>query len=187
MTGLVKCVLLAIAVAGVADLALAAAPARGAAIQEAPFATYMTAAEIAETIARAPRGRVSDQQIRNVDAGGYNVGVGVVQRPTTASLSAIQHHRQTEVYYVVAGAGTFVTSPDLASPRALDPDGSVVRTLTGPSDLGTIDGGASRPVSAGDMVIIPEGVAHGFSEITDAITYIVVRVDPERLVELKSR
>ncbi len=34
-------------------------------------------------------------------------------------------------------------------------------------------------------VIIPAGVAHGFSEITAPITYMVVRVDPEKLVELK--
>ncbi len=37
----------------------------------------------------------------------------------------------------------------------------------------------------GDVVIIPAGVAHGFSEITEAITYMVVRVDPEKLVALK--
>jgi mannose-6-phosphate isomerase-like protein (cupin superfamily) len=187
MTGLAKCILAAVATAGIADLVVAAPSPSESVAQEAAEATYMKATEIAETIARAPEGRVSDQQIRNVDAGGYHVGVGVVQRPPTTSLSAIQHHRQTEVYYVVAGAGTLVTSPDLASPRALDPDGSIVRTLTGPSDIGRIEDGASRSVSAGDMVIIPEGIAHGFSEITQAITYIVVRVDPDRLVELKPR
>lgn len=159
----------------------------GSASQETLIATYMNAAEIAATIAAAPEGRVSDQQIRNVDAGGYNVGVGVVQRPPTTSLGAIQHHQQTEVYYVVSGAGTLVTSPELTDSRPLDPDGAVVRTLTGPSDFGSIDGGEGRPVEAGDMIIIPEGVAHGFSEITETITYIVVRVDPERLVELKPR
>ncbi|MDH3734742.1 MAG: cupin domain-containing protein [Gemmatimonadota bacterium] len=153
--------------------------------QDALIATFMSAAEVAATIAGAPEGRVSDQQIRNVDAGGYNVGVGVVQRPPTTSLGAIQHHQQTEVYYVVSGAGTLVTSARLADARPLDPEGTVVRTLTGPSDFGTIEGGESRPVSSGDMLIIPEGVAHGFSEITETITYIVVRVDPERLVELK--
>jgi len=35
------------------------------------------------------------------------------------------------------------------------------------------------------VVIIPAGVAHGFSEITEPITYMVIRVDPERMVALK--
>ena len=35
------------------------------------------------------------------------------------------------------------------------------------------------------LKIIPAGVAHGFSEITAPITYMVVRIDPERLVALK--
>ena len=40
-------------------------------------------------------------------------------------------------------------------------------------------------IGTGDIVIIPAGVAHGFSEITEAITYMVVRIDPEQLVQLK--
>lgn len=35
------------------------------------------------------------------------------------------------------------------------------------------------------MVIIPTNSPHGFSEITEAITYIVMRVDPDQLVALK--
>ena len=150
-----------------------------------PPATHISAADILATIEGAPAGRVSDQQIRHIDAGGHNVGVGVVQRPPTTSLGAIQHHNQTEVYYVVSGRGTMVTGGELANGRDLDPDGMVVRTLTGPSSVGGIEGGESREVGPGDMVIVPAGSPHGFSEITETITYIVVRVDPEQLVELK--
>lgn len=46
-------------------------------------------------------------------------------------------------------------------------------------------GGQSRDIGPGDMVIIPTNSPHGFSEITEAITYIVVRVDPDQLVALK--
>ena len=150
-----------------------------------PAATHISAADILATIENAPAGRVSDQQIRHIDAGGHNVGVGVVQRPPTTSLGAIQHHNQTEVYYVVSGRGTMVTGGELANGRELDPDGVVVRTLTGPSAVGGIEGGESREVGPGDMVIVPAGSPHGFSEITETITYIVVRVDAEQLVELK--
>jgi len=150
-----------------------------------PPATYISAADILATIANAPEGRVSDQAIRHIDAGGHNAGVGVVQRPPTTSLGAIQHHRQTEVYYVVSGRGTLVTGGELSNARELDPEGRTVRTLTGPSAVGGIVGGESQEIGPGDMLIIPAGSPHGFSEITETITYIVVRVDPEQLVELK--
>ncbi|WP_423928791.1 cupin domain-containing protein [Candidatus Palauibacter sp.] len=153
--------------------------------QENPAATHISAADILATTGSAPEGRVSDQQIRHIDAGGHNVGLGVVQRPPSSSLGAIQHHKQTEVYYVVSGRGTLVTGGELTDGRALDPEGQTVRTLTGPSSVGGIEGGESRDVGPGDMVIIPAGSPHGFSEITETITYIVVRVDPEQLVELK--
>jgi uncharacterized cupin superfamily protein len=69
--------------------------------------------------------------------------------------------------------------------RELDPEGGTVLRLTGPSAMGTIEGGTSQIVGPGDIVFIPAGVAHGFSEITEAITYIVYRIDPDQLVELK--
>ena len=45
----------------------------------------------------------------------------------------------------------------------------------------------STPVIAGDVLFIPAGVAHGFSEITEPITYIVYRIDPDQVVTLKER
>ena len=157
----------------------------GATMSQAPPATYISAADILTTIGNAPPGRVSDQQIRHIDAGGYNVGVGVVQRPPSTTLGAIQHHNQAEVYYVVSGRGTLVTGGELTNARALAADGATVRTLTGPSSVGGIEGGESREIGPGDMLIIPAGSPHGFSEVIETITYIVVRVDPDQLVELK--
>lgn len=165
--------------------AVLALPGSSAAGQVA--AAHVSAAELAAVIEAAPDGQVSDQQIRMIDAGGINLGVGVVQRPVTSTLSAIQHHRQAEIYRVVRGAGILVTSSELVDPIDLDPDGAVVRTLTGPSAVGTMANGVSQPVGPGDVVFIPAGVAHGFSEITEPITYIVYRIDPDQLVELKGR
>jgi len=156
------------------------------AAQSTSGAVVVSSAELQQTIDNAPEGRVSDQQIRMIDVGGMHLGVGVVQRPVTSSLSAIQHHNQAEIYRVVAGRGVLVTSPDLSEARDLDPEGTVVRTLTGPSSLGGIADGTSQAVGAGDIVFIPAGIAHGFSEITEPITYIVYRVDPDQLVELKT-
>lgn len=150
-----------------------------------PAATHVAAAQVEATIDAAPEGRVSDQQIRMVSAGDHNVGVGVVQRPPTTTLSAIQHHRLTEIYRVVSGGGTLVTGGVLAGGQELDPNGATVRQLAGPSATGTIEGGTSRRIGPGDVVIIPPGVAHGFSEITETITYLVFRMDPDQVIELK--
>ena len=78
-----------------------------------------------------------------------------------------------------------MTGGELTDGCALDPDGAVVRTLTGPSSVGSIEGGTSQRIGPGDVVIIPAGVAHGFSEISERITYLVIRIDPDQLVELK--
>jgi len=61
-----------------------------------------------------------------------------------------------------------------------------VTQLSGPGVSGTaIQGGVSRRIGKGNMVIIPAGTPHWFSEIQETITYTVVRLDPSRTVALK--
>ena len=152
-------------------------------------ATVISAATLDQAEAEAPADRVSDQPIRHVESAEGRLGIGVVHRPLIAAgepIQGIQHHHQSEVYRVMSGTGVLVTSARMSESNALDPDGFVVTNLTGPSDVGVIvDIDDSRPIAEGDIVIIPAGVAHGFSEITEPITYMVVRVDPDRRVELK--
>jgi mannose-6-phosphate isomerase-like protein (cupin superfamily) len=151
--------------------------------------TIIPDAVLEEAARTAPPGEVSDQAIRHVSSAAGNLGIGIVHRPIIKKggpVTAIRHHHQSEVYRVISGSGTLVTSASLAEPRPLDADGFIVKNLTGPSDRGVIDAADdSQLIAAGDVVIIPAGVAHGFSEITAAITYLVVRVDPDRRVALK--
>ena len=165
-------------------LALITLPALPSAVA-AQSAVYVTTEDVDTTRKAAPRDRVSDQQIRMIDAGGHNVGLGVVTRPATDQPSAILHHQQTEVYHVLAGRGTMVTGGQLTEERELDSEGFVVKKLTGPSAVGIIEGGETHELVAGEYVIVPAGLAHGFTEIREAITYVVIRVDPEQVVELK--
>jgi mannose-6-phosphate isomerase-like protein (cupin superfamily) len=151
--------------------------------------TILTADALDTAMAEAPADRVSDQPMTHVESAEGRLGVGVVHRPLIAAggpVEGIRHHKQSEVYRVMAGSGTLVTSKSMTETNELAADGFVVTNLTGPSDVGVIvDVEHSQVIGTGDIVIIPAGLAHGFSEITEEITYMVVRVDPERLVALK--
>lgn len=152
-------------------------------------ATIISAATLEAAAEAAPNDRVSDQPISHVESAEGRLGIGVVHRPMIVAggpVAGIQHHKQSEVYRVMAGSGTLVTSSTMTEGAQLDADGFVVLNLTGPSSTGVIeDIHNSQVIGEGDIVIIPAGVAHGFSEITEPITYMVVRVDPERVVALK--
>jgi hypothetical protein len=55
--------------------------------------------------------------------------------------------------------------------------------LNGPGGSGAAGQGAySRRVQPGDIIIIPPGVLHVFSQITDHVTYLSVRPDPDRVL-----
>jgi quercetin dioxygenase-like cupin family protein len=65
-------------------------------------------------------------------------------------------------------------------------DAISVRLEDGPGASGTsIQGGVTQKVKAGDVVVIPAGVPHWFSQIDGSITYVVVRVDPGRILAPK--
>lgn len=158
----------------------------GSSHQRPTVATYVTAADIQATLARADTARVSDNPIRVMDAGGYNIGVAVVNRPGTANQGAIYHDSVPEVYHVISGAGTLVTGGTLVNPRPYAGDSRIVREVNGPSTGGSaIQGGQSQHIGPGDVVVIPAGVPHQFSAVEGKITYIVIRFDPVRTLQLK--
>jgi mannose-6-phosphate isomerase-like protein (cupin superfamily) len=142
-------------------------------------ATDITRAEFATVLKSMNPDGVADQQIKVVDIGAYNVAVGILHRSGKAKQTAIAHSQITEIYYVVAGAGTFVTGGKMTSQTSAPADGATVMILVGPSDTGaTIEGGQSRRIGPGDVIIVPPGVAHWFSAIEQDLDYLVFRVDP---------
>ena len=44
----------------------------------------------------------------------------------------------------------------------------------------------THELKAGDVIVIPAGVGHWFTRIDDHITYLMVRIDPDKVVPLKS-
>ena len=151
-------------------------------------ATDVTNEDVQATLKKTPNAAVSDQAIRVVSINDeYNVGVGVVHRAKTAgraSPNGIEHSQITEIYHVIEGNATLVTGGTIENPRESPPASQVVKVLNGPSTGGgAIQGGVSRKVGPGDVIIIPPNTPHWFSEITsDQIVYLVVRVDPHKVL-----
>ena len=53
----------------------------------------------------------------------------------------------------------------------------------GPSNQGTFRQAAqTRKVGPGDIVIIPPGVYHGFTDVADHVDYVSVRPDPDHVL-----
>jgi mannose-6-phosphate isomerase-like protein (cupin superfamily) len=126
---------------------------------------------------------VADQQIKVVDIGKYNVAVGILHRSGKARQTAIAHSEITEIYYVIDGAGTFVTGGTMTEAAPLASDGNTVKVLVGPSSTGAaITSGHSRKIGPGDVIIVPPGVAHWFSAIEKDLDYLVFRVDPSHVL-----
>ncbi|MBL4580688.1 MAG: cupin domain-containing protein [Gammaproteobacteria bacterium] len=153
--------------------------------QRPTAATHVSRADIMTVFEHM--GETIDQQIRVVDIGDeVNVGVGILQRKGNRTegevVNAIVHHHITEVYYVLSGSGTLVTGGDISGDIEFPADNISVVELIGPSGSRTVINGQTRTISAGDVVIIPAGVPHGFRNIQDQITYLSVRVDPDQVL-----
>jgi mannose-6-phosphate isomerase-like protein (cupin superfamily) len=150
--------------------------------------TYIPAREIAEyeRIGRATS--VTDQQMRSIDIGKARLQVALVHRgklDTPAPRSVAAHDLVSEVYYVISGSGTNVTGPELVGAQRRPADDRAVRLLNGPgSNAQEIRGGTSHELEAGDVLVIPAGTGHQFTKIDDHITYLMVRIDPDKVVPL---
>jgi mannose-6-phosphate isomerase-like protein (cupin superfamily) len=86
--------------------------------------------------------------------------VNIVRRGKGAG--AIAHPGNTELHYIVEGSATFVSGGTIARPAA---QGAVAE----------IQGGVSRHVTKGDVVVIPEGSAHWYKDVEGSVTYLEVR------------
>ena len=132
-------------------------------------ATDITASDIQAAVAKA-KASGRDTAVRVVEAGGQRVGISMTWREKGRSAGGGTHATVTEVYHVLEGSAMFVTG------------GTSVRR----SDGGfPIQGGVSRRITKGDVVIIPAGTPHGMSEVLEDITVIVTRIDTGGVVPLQ--
>jgi mannose-6-phosphate isomerase-like protein (cupin superfamily) len=152
-------------------------------------ATYIPSEEVQAYVKRAIADKLIDQQIRAVDAGKTNVDIGVVYRGKLAAPApeaVAEHDQVSEVYHVIDGSATLVTGPDLVGTKRRPADDRAVKMLNGPgSNSASIRNGVTHQLKPGDVVIIPAGTGHWFTKIDDHITYLMVRIDPDKITPHK--
>jgi mannose-6-phosphate isomerase-like protein (cupin superfamily) len=153
-------------------------------------ATYIPNEEIQAYVKRAIANKLIDQQIRAVDAGKTNVDVGVVYRgklEKPAPNAVAEHDQVSEVYHVIDGSATLVTGPELVDTKRRPADDQAVKMLNGPgSNSASIRNGVTHQLKPGDVVIIPAGTGHWFTKIDDHVTYLMVRIDPDKVTPHKT-
>jgi len=148
-----------------------------------PPALDLSAAEVKAFIDKLPKDRVSDLPIRVTDVGGYKVGVYGVFRPKAMPGEANLHETNvTEIYYMLEGSGTLVTGGKLLDDRSAGTSPNTGRANRRGSG---IEGGVTRHVAPGDIIVIPGRLPHWWSGLDSDIRYLIYRPDPEGLQKVK--
>lgn len=151
--------------------------------------TYVPKDELQAYINRAMARNIVDQQVRAVDVGRMNVGVAVIYRGRLAGPapnSVAEHHQVSEVYHIIEGTATIATGGELVGAQSRPADSDSVRLLNGPgSNAASIRNPVLTELKTGDVMVIPAGTGHWFTKIDDHITYLMIRLDPDKIVPLK--
>ena len=93
----------------------------------------------------------------------YKISAG---RRVTAGNAEL-HTQDTDIFYVVDGTATFVTGGSVVEPKD-----------TGPGEIRgqAVTGGVAHHLAKGDVIVIPKGVPHQFTEVGGTFLYYVVKV-----------
>jgi mannose-6-phosphate isomerase-like protein (cupin superfamily) len=91
--------------------------------------------------------------------------INIVRR--TTGQGAITHPDGTEVHHIIDGAATLVTGGTIVRPSGAGGRGGTA----------TIEGGVSRRVAKGDVILVPAGTPHWYKDLEGSITYLEVRFD----------
>jgi hypothetical protein len=132
--------------------------------QSASPAIYMSEADLITTLKEAAKSApaMHTAPVKNAD----HYRINIVRR--TTAQGAIAHPDGTEVHHIVDGSGTLVTGGTIVRSTAAGGRGSAAAT---------IDGGVSRHVAKGDVILIPAGTPHWYKDLDGTVTYLEVRFD----------
>ncbi len=99
-----------------------------------------------------------------IEVGDYKIHAS--RRESVPGLAEI-HTRDTDIIYVLEGSATLVTGGNAVEAKE-----------TGPEEVrgSAIEGGDTREIAAGDVVVVPNGTPHWFKKVSGPLLYYVVKV-----------
>ena len=150
---------------------------------------YIPESELQAYTKKAIAEKLLDQQVRDIEIGKAHVGIGMVYRgklDAPAPDSVAEHDLVSEVYHIIDGSATLVLGPDITNRQRRPATQQTVREFNGPGNNGAeIRNGVAHQIKAGDVVVIPAGTGHWFTKIDDHITYLMIRLDPDKVTPIK--
>jgi mannose-6-phosphate isomerase-like protein (cupin superfamily) len=151
---------------------------------------YIPESELQAYTKKAIAEKLTDQQVRDIEIGKAHIGIGMVHRgklDAPAPNSVAEHDQVSEVYHIIDGSATLVLGADIVNRQRRPSTQLTVREFNGPGNNGSdIRNGVAHQIKAGDVVVIPAGTGHWFTKIDDHITYLMIRIDPDKVTPLKS-
>jgi len=151
--------------------------------------TYIPVTELEAYTKKAIAEKLVDQQVRDIDIGKANIGIGMVHRgklDKPAPHSVAEHDHVSEVYHIISGSATLVLGPDIQDRQRRPATLRTVVEFNGPGNNGSdIKDGVAYDIKAGDVVVIPAGTGHWFTKIDDHIDYLMIRIDPDKVTPLR--
>jgi mannose-6-phosphate isomerase-like protein (cupin superfamily) len=120
-------------------------------------AIYKSDAELSEALKQAAARAAAGDQISAPFANTDQYRINVVKR--TKGATPLAHAGNTELHHIIEGSATVVTG------------GKIVRGAGG----ATIEGGVSRHVTKGDVILVPADTPHWYKEVDGSVTYLEVR------------
>ena len=139
----------------------------------APPATFVGGAEIESTMRESIANNTLDKRVALAPGARGTVRVGIVHR-ATQEPRALMHDELTEIYQIIEGSGTLLTggATTECSPVADPPNLGPTRSY-----FCTMSGGVSQKVTAKDVIIVPAGTPHKFSQLDGPISYVIYRFE----------
>jgi len=147
-------------------------------------ALVLKSSEIQDLIKAYPGGNA---EIISMDAGRHVVDFWLEQRQQgpVAGQTAIAHAEITEIYYIISGTATLMTSGRIGQaayneqlPKTEFPGGG--RFLT-PTWGGRYEGGETHKVGPGDVIVVPPGTSHQWTAVDSPnFAYFIARIDPDK-------
>ena len=98
-----------------------------------------------------------------VNNGTYQVHASRREEPGQVEV----HVKDADIIYVLEGTTTFVTGGTMVGGKTTAPD-----EIRGSN----VEGGETRTLTKGDVMIVPKGTPHWFKEVPGPVLYYVVKV-----------